>query len=107
MKKVLYTFVIGSLVYSVSLSAQEFSFGDYSYEAAVDEAVFQGQFSMCISAGAYLQDDAQCRCIFKVLRENLSEEDFKKAQQLQKEGRTGSAEKIYKKALPVAFKNCF
>lgn len=103
MKKLLCTLVLGTCIYSLPLNAQDFMFD----EGAMDKAIFEGTFDMCLTMGEYASEDAQCRCIFKTINEKLPAADLQQAQQLQKAGRTGSAAKIYKKVLSEAFKRCF
>ena len=98
MKKFLFGFV-ACLFISGSAFCNEFD----EFEAAE----FEGAFEACFEMSELLDDDPQCQCIYRVVRDVLSEEDLQRANQLLESGRDGSARHILKKALKPAMDNCF
>ena len=72
-----------------------------------EAAEFEGAFEACFEMPDQLEDDPQCICIYRVVRETLSEEEFQRAARLLENGRDGSARHILKKALKPAMDDCF
>lgn len=77
------------------------------YDDMFDAAEFEGVFELCTEYPDTMDDDKQCICINRVIRQTLSTEDLQKISELEELGRVGSARKIYKKALSAAYKECF
>ena len=103
MKKILFCACMVLAFCSVSY-ADDF---EDELEAAFEEGEFEGAFESCFEMGDLLVDDPQCQCIFKTVRNTLSEEDYQEAMRLNQAGRYGSARRILKKALPSAREACF
>lgn len=81
-----------------------------SYERADwgEQLEFEEAFESCLEGDElFISDAKQCNCIKKTVKNNLSEEDYKRAIRLKKEGRNGSARRIFKEAMSAAFQSCF
>ena len=74
-------------------------------QAYMDSLPIDMRFQMAFSGGSNVS--RQCKCIFQAARKYLGDEEYNKAQNLRKQGRDGSADKILKQALPAAFGECF
>lgn len=70
-----------------------------------DALPLEAQFAMAFSGGS--NTSRQCSCIFNAVKEYLGDEEFQQARKFRQQGRDGSADKIYEKALPAAFGSCF
>lgn len=80
---------------------------DQEFDDAWDKGSFEGSFEACLQFDDLTDDDKQCICIKKIVKSTLSPEDYQKAMELTEQGRTGSAGKIFKKALSAAYDACF
>ncbi len=110
MKKIFLFLTVASLCFGGSISnsyAQwDDSWDDAQIDAAFEQGEFEGAFEACFEYDL-LEDDKQCECIFKVARSVLSPEEYSQAMSLKEAGRTGSANKIFKKALKEAYSKCY
>lgn len=112
MKKFSLLLTFAALFFGVMISTARAQWNDFTgteeMDAFLEQAEFEGIFEVCFEdTSGFLEEDKQCQCIFRVTESVLTPEDYQRAQALKDEGRTGSAKKIFKKALKEAFNQCY